>query len=130
MKNNELYVRQFDLMDGKGKSHVVTIVGIYSLENKLNDIIIYKDEGIFITNSITKIKTLSIGHAIQNPSDEYNKEIGINLATKRALSKKYRLGYIQTEDLRMLSDSMNMAIIENQVEFIYNNKNKFIPFEK
>jgi len=44
--------------------------------------------------------------------------------------EKSRLGYIQTQDFKMLSDSMNEAIIKNQVEFISSHINKFIPFNK
>jgi len=130
MKTNNIYIAKRDLIDDEGNKHTLIVVGIYLLEKKVKDVIIKEDNGMFITKEEVKIKTLRIGHAIQNPSDEYNEDFGIKLATKRAMSKKYRLGYIQTEDFRMLSDSTNEAIVKNQVEFISSHINKFIPMEK
>jgi hypothetical protein len=130
MKTNNIYIMKKDLIDEEGKKHTLIVAGIYLLEREVKDVIIEKDNGMLITQEEVKIKTLRIGHAIKHPSDEYNEEFGIRLAMKRAMSEKSRLGYIQTQDFRMLSDSMNEAIIINQVEFISEHIYKFIPMEK
>ena len=69
-------------------------------------------------------KTLKIGYAICSSEDEYNENVGVAIAKKRA--KKSPVGVVSTTSFTMLQDDQCNALVENEANFIEKNLDKYI----
>lgn len=69
-------------------------------------------------------KNLRIGYAICSDEDEYDEELGISIATRRA--RRNPVGVITTTSYTMLQDDQCNALVENEANFIEKNLSRYI----
>lgn len=67
-----------------------------------------------------RTKHFNFGWAICSPEDKFDEEIGIKIAKKR-----FSVSPISTQSGNLLTDDMNMSIIQNEIDFISDNFDKF-----
>lgn len=67
-----------------------------------------------------RTKFFNFGWAICSPEDHYDEATGIHLAKRR-----FSMSPLSTQSGNLLTDDMNLAILQNELEFIINNFNKF-----
>ena len=68
----------------------------------------------------SKTKYFNMGWAICSPDDEYNEEIGIEIAKSRFLKSP-----LSTQSGTFLTNDMIDAILDNEIRFMQNNLSKF-----
>ena len=131
-------VKYFDLHsdceDSKGEKHVVTVVG--KLEQTYVPKEIEEEVPVEIRPNCKvkgKLKftrkviqrTLTVGASICHPTDEFNKEFGINLAKERIEEGK-DLGSVRTNNVTMLTDDLVIAELIGKLTYICKNIDKYI----
>lgn len=67
-----------------------------------------------------RTKSFNFGWAICSPEDDYDEEVGIALAKKR-----FSMYPLTTQSGNLLTDDMNIAILQNELDYILNNFYKF-----
>lgn len=67
-----------------------------------------------------RTKFFNLGWAICSPEDHYDEALGIHLAKRR-----FSMSPLSTQSGNLLTDDMNLAILQNELDFIVNNFNKF-----
>lgn len=113
-----------------GQEHKITVVGQYLKikDSRVETITEFDEKG----NEIIKLKktkihkrVFSMGYSICHPEDEYNEEIGINVALRR-IKNGDAIGTLTTTDITMLNDDQCYAILSNELIHIKNNINHYI----
>jgi hypothetical protein len=122
--------------DSKGEIHYVTVVGkfeqtrerelvqeIVPIEIKENSFV----DGVlsYPSNKLLNRK-LTLSMSICHPSDEFNEEVGVNIAKAR-IRKGETLGSIETKDVTMLTEDAIMAEIYVKLSYVCNNIDSFLP---
>lgn len=133
-ERQETMVKEFDITDVNGQVHKAIIVGILTVEKWDGQDIKRKSftskNKTVITETVTKTtcynKEFAIGLSIANPTDAYNYDMGLQIATGRAEKETKRLGLVISEDRTMLGPLMCEAIIEQQIEYICENQGHFL----
>ncbi len=104
--------------DSKGGKHVVTVVGKFT-QDRRREVVIDKvpvevKDGSFVdgtlfyqSNKLLKRK-LTLGMSICHPLDEFDEEVGIDIAKKR-IERGEDLGSIETSDVTMLTEDAIMG---------------------
>lgn len=72
------------------------------------------------------LKHLSLGAAVSKPDQEFEEDLGKNIAFNRANRDKSKLGELFTNNVNMLSEQMIRYILQNEVEHIKANPVKFM----
>lgn len=132
------YTLNAQAFDSVGERHIVTIVG--KLEKTKMSIPVATDfsietvkgkvENCFLTSFETKMrKKLSLGVSICHPDDEYDEELGIELAKKR-IDNGEDIGFLETECATMLTNDAIMAELLVKLSYITENIDKFIANQK
>lgn len=103
------YVHHKEFVDKKGNKRTVLVCGKLNLEH----------------TPFGQLKTLNFGHALCSPDDHFDLETGVKLAEKRL----YRDPLI-TYNHNFLNEDMIAAILENEVEYIIENIEKYLPKKK
>jgi hypothetical protein len=67
-----------------------------------------------------RTKFFNFGWAICAPGDKYSEEIGVRLAKKR-----FSVSPLSTQSGNLLTDDMNLSILQNELDFISDNFDKF-----
>lgn len=105
-----------EFFDSLGIKHTVLVYGE-----------VYKDKikvDVLPFISQTKIaKTLNMGWAICSEEDEFDEEVGINIAKRRF----YQFGGLNTLNRNLLCDDMVLAILQNEVNYIITHIDKYLP---
>lgn len=124
-----------DACDKDGKHHVVTIVGKleqkkeYSMEfeevnikDKYNNTKVTK--GITAYPKKTNTRTLSYAVSICHTDDEFDEQIGIDIAKKRVETKP--LGRLTTNLVTTLCEDQIKWILFGELNFVISNIDKYI----
>jgi len=134
----KIYSMWQKVTDSKGDDHYVTVVGkfeqtrerqmvqeVVPVEVKDNSFV----DGI-LTYPSNKIlsRTLTLGMSICHPMDEFNEEIGKNIAIAR-IENGESLGSLETSNVTMLTEDAIMAEIYVKLTHICNNIDEYIGEE-
>ena len=122
-------------VDLYGDKHIVTIVGEYTQEKVETEVTKEMDivddfkptrvvKGKLTYPTKIKIRTLTYAVSICHPDDEYNEEIGIELAKKRINEKP--MGQLTTSLVTTLCEDQIKLILFGELNYVINNIDKFI----
>lgn len=122
-------------VDRNGDKHMVTIVGEYvqeKVETCITKEINIKDErkehkvlqGILTYPTTIKTRTLTYAVSICHPDDQFNKEVGIELAKRRI--KKNPLGQLSTNLVTTLCEDQIKLILFGELNYVIDNIDKYI----
>ena len=124
-------------VDANGKPHIVTIVGKFVQTRKKTEV---KEEVDVETNVGTFVKgelkydvkqlkrTLTLGISICHPSDEFDEEVGVEIA-KRRIKRGENLGTIETNNVTMLTEDAIFAELMVKLNHIVENIDAYIAEE-
>jgi hypothetical protein len=123
-----------ECVDKDGEKHVVTVVGKFTqnyvpkeiteevpVEVKPGTVV----KGKLTFNKRTLHRTLTVGVSICHPSDEFDKEFGVELAKAR-IEKGQDAGTIETNDVTMITEDLIMAELLGKLSYICNNIENYI----
>lgn len=121
--------------DSNGEKHVVTVVGKFEQyrERKMVeeevDVALKPNSRVvgrlkYPSNKILTRK-LTLGMSICHPNDEFDKEVGIELAKKRIANGEI-LGALETNDVTMLTQDAVMGELFVKLQHITKNIDKYI----
>lgn len=133
-ENETVYYKQFQIKDDIGVYHKCILAGVLITDNYIDSqetisIKQVKDKTIeTITTWNEKIyhKDFYLGLSITNPTDKYDFGIGSKIARGRALKKSKSLGEISSDSRSMLGPEMIDTIMQQQMRFIEQNKDRFL----
>lgn len=122
-------------VDQYGEEHIVTIVGEFiqeKVETCITKEVNVEDEfkpnkytkGILTYPTKTKTRTLTYAVSICHPDDEFDEEIGIELAKRRIYKKP--LGLLMTPLVTTLCDDQIKLILFGELNYVINNIDRFI----
>ena len=122
-------------VDRYGDEHIVTIVGEFiqdKVEAEITKEINVEDEfkpnrfvkGTLTYPTKTKIRTLTYAVSICHPDDEYDEEIGMEIAKKRIYEKP--LGMLTTPLVTTLCEDQIKLILFGELNYVINNIDRFI----
>ena len=125
-------------VDLYGDEHIVTIVGEYiqeKVEKVVTEEINVEDEfkphkvtkGMLAYPTKVKTRTLTYAVSICHPEDEYDEEIGMEIAKRRIKEKP--LGQLSTTIMTTLCDDQIKLILFGELNYVINNIDKFISEE-
>jgi len=112
-KSKKCYSVYKEFVDAKGEKHTVLVYGELRLEH-LN-----------VRGRKVQLKCLNFGHAICSHNDEFNEEVGVKLAKKR-----FYCDPMCTFNHNFLNEDMVQAILNNEVDYIVNHLDKYLPKRK
>ena len=123
-----------DAVDSQGEEHTVTIVGKFvqeyiqkpitenaSVEIKPSHFV----KGTLTFNRKTLHRSLTIGLAICNPSDEFNEEEGVRVAKSR-IKRGDNLGIIETNSATMLTEDLILAEMLGKLTYVTSHIDKYL----
>ena len=117
-----------------GEDHYVTVVGKFEQTRKkeeITEIVPVEFKPGHFTNgelkySIKKLnRKLTLGVSICHPLDEFDEEIGCELAKAR-IEKGQDLGIIETSDVTMLTEDAIMAELLVKLQYVTNHIDDYI----
>lgn len=122
-------------IDRYGDEHIVTIVGEFTqekVETCVTTEVNLEDEhkpnkvvkGVLTYPTKVKTRTLTYAVSICHPDDDFDEEIGIELA-KRRLNKK-PLGQLHTTLITTLCEDQIKLILFGELNYVINNIDKYI----
>jgi hypothetical protein len=122
-------------VDRFGEEHIVTIVGEYTQEKVETEVTKEVDmEDDFkptrmVKAKITyptkiKIRTLTYAVSICHPDDEYDEEIGVEIAKRRICEKP--MGQLTTSLVTTLCEDQIKLILFGELNYVINNIDRFI----
>lgn len=123
--------------DNNGKLHVVTVVGKVEQGTRKEEVTLenpklkYDDESKKVFDAKvsyfekTFYRELTVGAAICHPEDEFDEEIGINIAKSR-IKKGIAIGKLSTNDLSMLTYDAVYAELLVKLNYIVNHIDNYI----
>jgi len=124
-------------VDANGEEHYVTIVGEFKQTRKKTEVNEEVDveamNGSFVKGKLTydvKLlkRTLTLGMAICHPSDEFDEEVGVEVAKKR-IKEGFNLGKLETNNVTMLTEDAIMAELLVKLNHIVGNIDDYLPSE-
>ena len=127
----KVYSMHGNAIDKNGKNHIVTIIGecTQTVETDIASEEILVPVKNKVSNGIVsypikrKVRVLKYAYSICHPEDEFNEEVGIELAKKR-LNRP--LGELKTNYISCLTpDQINMILFE-ELNYIIENIDKFM----
>ena len=121
-----------------GQEHVITVVGKFeqTRERKLvyEKVPVEVKEGSIVegvlaypSNKLLNRK-LTLGLSICHPSDEFDEEIGVEIAKKR-IEEGVNLGSIETSNVTMLTEDAIMAELFVKLNHIIDNVEEYIGYD-
>lgn len=122
--------------DSKKQKHIVTVVG--KLEQTREREVLQEEvpvevkKGSFVQGVLTypsnKLlnRTLTLGMSICHPTDNFDEELGVEIAKKR-IEKGKTLGKLSTSDVTMLTDDAVMGEIVVKLNHVCENIEKYLP---
>lgn len=133
-ERQETFIKEFDITDINGQVHKAIMAGILTVEKWAGEDIKFSSNKVGIKTVTTKTvtptecynKELALGVSITNPNDEFNFELGVQIAEGRANKETKRLGLIISEDRGMLGMAMCNAIMDQQIQYIRENQTHFL----
>ena len=120
-----------------GKNHVVTVVGKFEQTRKpveFTEIIpVEYKEGSSVNGTLKysrKVlnRKLTIGVSICHPSDDFDEEIGVEVAKSR-IKHGLNLGVLETSSVTMLTEDAIMAELLIKLQHICDNIDEYLPEE-
>ena len=121
--------------DSNGKTHYVTVVGKYEQTRKRqvvsDSVQVEVKEGSFVEGSrmypSNKLlnRTLTLGVSICHPKDEFDEEVGIDIAKSR-IERGETLGSLETSNVTMLTEDAIMAELYVKLAHITANIDDYI----
>lgn len=126
-----------DGVDSNGEKHTVTVVGKFTqeyiqkpftekvpVEVKPNSFV----NGELTFNKKTLHRTLTIGVAICNPSDEFDEAEGVKIG-KRRIEEGKDAGTVETNDATMLTEDLILAEMLGKLSYITTHIDKYVGVE-
>lgn len=121
--------------DSEGGKHVVTVVGKFTQDRRrevvIDNVPVEVKDGSFVdgtlfyqSNKLLKRK-LTLGMSICHPLDEFDEEVGIDIAKKR-IERGEDLGSIETSDVTMLTEDAIMGELIVKLNHIVENIDDYV----
>lgn len=117
-------------VDSNGITHHVTVVGkrVRETVHGFEEETVYNEsgseQGVLMFKVKNKLRRFTMGYAICHPDDEFNEEIGINLAKRRIETDP--IGTIESYNVTMLNDDQNEMMVLIELAHIIKNIDKYI----
>lgn len=120
--------------DANGEEHYVTVVGKFTQkyvpQQITQDVPVEFKPGSVVNGKLTFNKRtlhreLTLGVSICHPSDEFNEELGVEIAKAR-IERGQDAGTIQTNDVTMLTEDAIIANILCKLTYICNSIDDYI----
>lgn len=120
--------------DGDGQEHVVTVVGKFEQIRKPTEVVEKVDveapnggfiEGELKYNVKTLKRKLTLGVSICHPLDDFDEEIGVEIAKKR-IENGQNVGSLETKDVTMLTEDAIIAELLTKLNWIIANIEDYI----
>lgn len=121
-------------IDSRGNEHIVTVVGEYTQtkeeEIKSEIVSVVNDnfqnvDGVLTYPQTKKHRTLTYSYSICHPDDNFNEELGVELAKKRLRHRP--LGKLETDMVTSLCKDQIKLILFGELHYIIENIEKFLP---
>lgn len=101
--------------DANGEKHMVTVVGRFKR---------YREKRQENQPFRKIVRELTLGYSICHPDDEFNQEIGENIAKRRLV--KQPIGTVKSYDITMLDSITCDLLVKNELSHIVKNIDKYI----